>query len=65
MNSVERVLEYSSQEPEAPDATPADDDVPAGWPAKGAISVQVFSVLVSFFTKKADRLALQMVANIK
>ena len=40
MNSVERVLEYSAETPEAPEETEADAALPYGWPAQGAISVQ-------------------------
>lgn len=39
MNSVERMIEYDSQPPEAPEIVPGHRPLPT-WPTRGAISVQ-------------------------
>jgi len=39
MNSVERMIEYDSQPPEAPEIVPSRRPLP-DWPSRGAISVQ-------------------------
>jgi len=39
MNSVERIIEYDSQPPEAPEIVPSRRPLP-DWPPRGAISVQ-------------------------
>lgn len=43
MNSVERVLEYTVCEPEAPAVVPGRRPLP-GWPARGAIEVEALVV---------------------